>query len=271
VSPEYFETWGIPVKAGRVFEDADGGRSVAVVSAFTAAQVWPGRDAVGQRFRFGSNVNGPVYEVLGVVGDVRGISLDRAPALTVYVPHWQRDSQVASLAVKTGMDPAAISPAIRAALRALDPDLPPPAVRSMADVIRESTAERRFQLNLVVLFAVGALLLAALGIYGVLSYAVTQRTNEIGIRLALGAGPSRVRRLVLRDAMRLLCWGLIAGVPVAVAIGYSLRALLFGVTAQDPLTVFGVCLTITSVALMAAYIPAWRASRVDPMVALRWE
>jgi putative ABC transport system permease protein len=141
----------------------------------------------------------------------------------------------------------------------------------MNEVMNESTAERRFQINLVLLFAIVATLLAGLGIYGVLSYTVTQRTNEIGIRLALGARPGGVRRLILYEAMRLVIGGLAVGVPLAVAIGYSLRALLFGVVPQDPVTVVVVCGTITGVALLAAYLPARRASRVDPMAALRCE
>jgi putative ABC transport system permease protein len=271
VDPEYFRTWGIPLKAGRLFDVADGNRPVALVSEYTAVRVWPGQNPIGKRFRFGGNPVAPLVEVVGVVGDVRNISLERAPDFAAYMPYWQRDSQFASIAIRTGIDPSTIAPGVRAAIRHIDPDLPAPAVRTMNDVVNESTAERRFQMNLILLFAMVAMLLAGLGIYGVLSYTVTQRTNEIGIRLALGARPGGVRRLVLYDAMRLVLGGLAAGVPLAIAIGYSLRALLFGVVPQDPVTVFAVCATITSVALMAAYLPAHRASRVDPMAALRCE
>jgi predicted permease len=271
VSPEYFDTWGIPLTAGRRFNAVDGPRPVVMLSAYTAAQLWPGRDPVGRRLRLGGNPNGALLEVVGVVGDVRGISLDRAPAFAAYLPHWQRDSQIASFAVKTGVDSPTLASAIRAAISDLDPDIPSPSVRTMDVVIAESTAERRFQMTLVMIFAAGAILLAGLGIYGVLSYAVMQRTNEIGIRLALGAGPGRVRQLVLRDAMILVGAGLGAGVPLAVAIGYWLRTLLFGVIPQDPVTVVGVCLTILGVALLAAFLPAHRASRIDLMIALRCE
>ena len=271
VNREYFGTWSIPLKAGRIFEIADGDRPVALVSEFTAAHLWPGQDPIGKHFRFGGNPDAPVVEVIGVVADVRNIGLDRVPGFAAYVPHWQRDSQVISLAIRTGIDPTAISSAVRGAIRDIDPDLPAPAVRTMNDVMSESTAERRFQLNLVLLFAIVAMLLAGLGIYGVLSYSVTQRTNEIGIRIALGARPGAVRLLVLHDAMRLVIGGLAAGVPLAIAIGYSLRALLFGVAPQDPVTVLAVCGMIAGVALIAAYLPAHHASRVDPMAALRCE
>jgi putative ABC transport system permease protein len=269
VSPEYFDTWGIPLTAGRRFDTVDGLRPVVMLSAYTVAQLWPDSDPVGRRLRLGGNPNGALLEVVGVVGDVRGISLDRAPAFTAYVPHWQRDSQITAFAVKTSIDSPTLASAIRAAIRDLDPNMPSPSVRTMDEVIAESMAERRFQMRLVMIFAAGAMLLAGLGIYGVLSYAVAQRTSEIGIRLALGAGPGHVRHLVLHDAVVLVGAGLSAGVPLAVGIGYWLRTLLFGVIPQDPVTVVGVCLTILGVALLAAFLPAHRASRIDPMLALR--
>ncbi len=271
VNPDYFHTWDIPLKAGRIFEPADGDRPVALVSEFAARRAWPGEDPLGKRFRFGGNPNGPLYEVIGVVGDVRNINLDQAPAVSAYVPYWQRDAQFASLAIKTTADPAAISSAVRTAVREVDPELPAPAIRTMDEVVTESTAERRFQMNLVLLFAAAAMLLAGLGIYGVLSHAVVQRTNEIGIRLALGAEPGEVRRMVLKDAVVLVGAGLAVGVPLALVVGSSLRALLFGVTPRDVPTIAGACAVLTAAALLAAYVPARRASRVDPMVALRHE
>ncbi|OFV91816.1 MAG: hypothetical protein A3H95_02535 [Acidobacteria bacterium RIFCSPLOWO2_02_FULL_64_15] len=160
---------------------------------------------------------------------------------------------------------------VRGAIHAIDPALPLSAFRTLDDVVAESMAGRLFQMSLVLSFAVAAMLLAGLGIYGVMSYTVAQRTNEIGIRLALGAQPGSVRRMVLRDALRPVVVGLAFGVPLALVAASSLRSLLFGVVPQDAATVIGVCLALTATASFAAYVPARRASRVDPMVALRHE
>jgi len=205
------------------------------------------------------------------VGDVRHISLDRAPAFSAYVPFWQQDPPFATLAIKAGTDPTALASAVKAAIHQIDPDLPVTRIRTMDEVAAESTAERRFQMNLVLIFGAVAIGLVGLGIYGVLSHAVAQRTNEIGIRLALGAGPGALRRMVVSDALGLVGGGLVVGVPLALAAGYSLRALLFGIDAQDVPVVAAVCLLLTVVTLLAAYVPARRASLVDPIVALRCE
>jgi predicted permease len=271
VNPEYFRTWGVPLKGGRLFDLADGNRLVALVSEFTARHAWPGADPIGKRIRFGVNLDGPLYEVIGVVGDVRVINLDRAPAFSAYVPYWQRDSVFDSLAIKTATEPAAISSAVRAAIHGLDPDLPVSGIQTMEDVLAESTAQRRFQMSVVLLFAAAALVLAGLGIYGVLSYAVGQRTNEIGIRLALGTDPRAMRGMIVKDALHLVAGGLLVGVPLALVAASSLRALLFAVAPQDLPTVVGVCVVLTAAAWLAAYIPARRASRVDPLIALRCE
>jgi hypothetical protein len=254
-----------------VFSEADGDRPVTLVSEYTAAHVWPGQNPLGQRFRFGGNPDRPLVEVIGVVGDVRNISLDRAPAFSAYVPFWQQDPPFATLAIKAGTDPTALASAVKAAIHQIDPDLPVTRIRTMDEVAAESTAERRFQMNLVLIFGAVAIGLVGLGIYGVLSHAVAQRTNEIGIRLALGAGPGALRRMVVSDALGLVGGGLVVGVPLALAAGYSLRALLFGIDAQDVPVVATVCLLLTVVTLLAAYVPARRASRVDPIVALRCE
>jgi putative ABC transport system permease protein len=173
------------------------------------------------------------------------------------------------LAIKTVGDPTALASAVTAAVHDIDPSLPVSAMRTMDEVEALATAQRRFQLNLVLVFAVAAMLLAGLGIYGVLAYAVRQRTSEIGTRLALGAAPAALRRAVVKDALRLVAAGLAVGVPLALVVARSLRALLFGIAPYDPITVVGVCLILTMAAWLAAYLPARRASRVDPMVALR--
>ena len=271
VNADYFRTSGIPLKAGRIFGDADGDRPVALVSEYTASHVWPGQNPLGQRFRFGGNPSGPLVQVIGVVGDTRNLSLDRAPGFSAYVPFWQQDPPFATLAIKTGTDPTAMASAVQAAIHQVDPDLPVTRIRTMDAVAAESTAERRLQMNLVLIFGVVAIALVGLGIYGVLSQAVAQRTNEIGIRLALGAAPAALRRMILANASALVGGGLLAGVPLALVAGYTLRALLFDISPQDLPVVAGVCLLLAAVGLLAAYLPARRASRVDPLVALRCE
>jgi ABC-type antimicrobial peptide transport system permease subunit len=205
------------------------------------------------------------------VGDVRGVALNKTPSLTVYIPYWQRFQNQASLVVRTSIEPLAASSAIRAAIRRVDRELPVPAFRTMEDIVAESVAQRRFQMSLVLLFAAAALLLASLGIYGVVSYSVAQRTNEMGIRMALGAQPGNIRRMVLGQSLLPVCAGLVAGVMASVAFGRVLGSLLFGVSAWDPATISVVLTLLIAVAAMATLPPVRRATRVDPMSALRYE
>ena len=197
--------------------------------------------------------------------------MNKNPSATVYVPYWQRNFGQASLAVKTAMEPLAASSAIRAAIRAVDPELPVPAFRTMDEIVSESVAQRRFQMTLVLLFGLTALLLASLGIYGVVSYSVAQRTNEMGIRMALGAPLAGIRSLVLRQSLPPVVLGLGIGVFASLALSRVLSSLLFGIGAGDPLTILGVIALLSSVAIGAAYIPARRATQVDPITALRYE
>ncbi|HKC80403.1 MAG TPA: ABC transporter permease [Gemmatimonadaceae bacterium] len=271
VNRDYFRTWGIPLKGGRLFDDSDGDRTVVIVSEFAAHHAWPNQNPIGKRVRFGVNPTGPLFEVIGIVGDIRAISLDQAPGFAAYVPYWQRNSVFDMVALKTRMEPGAVSSALRAAIQGLDPTLPVTSIRTMEDVVAEATAQRRFQMNLVLIFAAAALALAGLGIYGMLSYAVGQRTNEIGIRLALGTNPAAVLRMVVTDALKIAVMGLIIGIPLALLAASSLRSLLFGVPPADLLTIVGVCTVLMAVASLASYMPARRASQVDPSVALRWE
>jgi ABC-type antimicrobial peptide transport system permease subunit len=164
-----------------------------------------------------------------------------------------------------------MSSAVRTTIHTIDPELPLSGFRTMDDIVEGSVSQRRFLTNLLLLFAAAAILLAGLGVYGVLSYAVAQRTSEIGIRLALGAERHAVLGMVLRQAVRPVAVGLALGVPLALATGSSLRSLLFGISPQDPKTMVGTCLVLIIVAIVAAYVPAWRATKVDPMVALRCE
>ena len=270
VSPEYFRTLGIPLRAGRFFGEGDRSRNVALISPLTADRLWPGQNPLGKRFRMGGDQSPPI-DVVGIAGDVRGVSLNKNPSATVYVPYWQRNFGQASLAVKTAMEPLAASSAIRAAIRAVDPELPVPAFRTMDEIVSESVAQRRFQMTLVLLFGLTALLLASLGIYGVVSYSVAQRTNEMGIRMALGAPLAGIRSLVLRQSLPPVVLGLGIGVVASLALSRVLSSLLFGIGAGDPLTILGVIALLSSVAIGAAYIPARRATQVDPITALRYE
>jgi predicted permease len=272
VNPDYFRTLGIPLRAGRIFTDADRGHGhpVALISSLTAQRIWPGENPIGKRFKMGGD-DTPFIEIIGIVGDIHGVSLSRAPSNTIYLPYWQRSFNEYSLVVRTGMDPASAASPIRAAIRQVDPELPIPAFQTMQDLVDASLAQRRFQMTLVLLFAVSALLLASLGIYGVVSFSVAQRTNEMGIRLALGAQPAGIRMMVLRQGLLPVALGLVAGVSASLAMGRLLANLLFGVTAVDPSTIGGVVAALTVVAAIATYIPARRATRVDPLTALRYE
>jgi predicted permease len=270
VNPDFFRTMGIPLRSGRIFEEADRNRKVGLLSAVTAGRLWPGENPLGKRFRMGAE-DSPLIEVAGVVGDVRSVSLNKTPSLTVYIPYWQRFQNHASLAVRTSIEPLAASSAIRAAIRQLDRELPVPAFRTIEDVVAESVAQRRFQMSLVLLFAAAALLLASLGIYGVVSYSVAQRTNEMGIRMALGAQPGSIRRMVLAQSLLPVCAGLVAGVVASMALGRVLGSLLFGVNVWDPATISGVLTLLLAVAAMATVPPVRRATLVDPVSALRYE
>jgi len=270
VSPDYFRTLGIPLREGRFFGEGDRSDNVALVSPHTAEQLWPGQSPLGKRFRMGGDQS-PLMEVIGIAGDVRGVSLNKNPSATVYVPYWQRNFNQVSLAVKTAMEPLAAASVIRAAIRAVDPELPVPAFRTMDEIVAESVAQRRFQMTLVLLFGLTALLLASLGIYGVVSYSVAQRTNEMGIRMALGAPRAGIRSLVLRQSLPPVMLGLSVGVIASLALGRVLSSLLYGIGAGDPLTIFAVVALLSAVAMVAAYIPARRATQVDPITALRYE
>ena len=268
VNPEYFRTMGIRLLAGRVFDEHDRGKPVAVISAKTAERLWPGASAVGKRIIFGAGRQGPI-EVVGVVADVRGASLSQAPSNTVYFPYWQESNYKLSLAVKTELPFGTVAAALRGAIRQLDAELPVQTVQTMDERLSASVAPRRFQMTLVLIFAAAALLLASLGIYGVVAYAVGQRTGEMGIRMALGARPQSILGLVLRQAMGPVAAGLGVGVAGSLAAQRAMGSLLFGVTSNDPWTISAVLALLAAVAALASYVPARRATRIDPAAALR--
>ena len=275
ISEHYFETMGIALLRGRLPTATDRSRKVAIVSESAARKAWPGEDAVG---KFIQNDPKPgSAEVIGVVADVRTESLEKDPPLMVYVPYWDGvywQGGVwgnATYVMRTSQDPAAMAGALRVAIRSIDRALPLANVLTMRDIVSESVQTRRFQTLLAGAFAAAALLLACLGIYGVISYSVARRTNEIGIRIALGARTSQVSLLVLRQGVRPVLGGLLAGVIGALAGGGVLRGLLFGTESRDPAAISAVAALLLAVAIAACWAPARRASRIDPMTALRDE
>jgi len=271
VNPDYFATMNIPLRRGRFFADADGENKVAVVSTLTADHLWPGQNPLGKRFKIG-DPDGPFVQVAGVVGDVRGAKLDRTPGLTIYVPYWQRRTFGGpSLAVKTGVEPLMVSSSVRNAIHHIDAELPVGHFETMQEVVGESMAQRRFQMDLVLIFACTALLLAALGIYGVISYSVALRTNEMGIRMALGACSADILKMVLRQAMMPVATGACVGLAAFLIAGRLLSGLLYGVSPVDGVTIASVLVILSGIAALASMVPARRASRVNPTVALRYE
>jgi len=270
VSGGYFATIGIPLIAGRIFDEKDRGHGVAVISALTAARVWPGGNALGKRFRLGGD-HDPLLEIVGVVGDVRADELQLPPNPTVYVPYWQRDRQDIALMVRTRMDSASIASAVRGEIRSMDAQLPVPQFRAMQEIVAAAFGERRFQLELVVLFALVGLVLASLGIYGVVSYSVAQRRGEMGIRMALGATGPELRRMVLLESLRPVALGLAGGLAGTLALARILQGLLFGVGVASPPTMAGVITIMLAVAAVASYIPASRMTKANPVTWLRYE
>ena len=264
---QYFQAMEIPLRSGRFFseEDVAGRPAVVIVDEFMAEQLWPGRDAVGKRIHMVES-NEPWLTVVGVVGRAKHESLDSDPRIAFYLPQTQYPSRAMTLVVRgqAGGDPSALSPAVKKALRGIDPDLPMYSVRTMSERVAESLARRRFSMFLLGLFAAFALALATIGIYGVMAYLVNQGTREIGIRMALGATQREILRLVVFQGMTLAISGVIIGLAAASVFTRLMRSLLFGINASDPATFGTIALLLTVVALLATYVPAKRAARVDP-------
>lgn len=267
LSPGYFRTLHIPFRSGRDFDSADRNHKVAIISQSLARKLWPDADPLGRKLM---DV-GHALEVVGVVGDARSTSLDQAPVDMLYVPLWQRPQNSSSILVRTAMDPKSIAAALRAVVWKADRDVPVPEERTLEQLMSESVARRRFQMTLVLLFAIAALALAAFGTYGVVSYAVARRRPEIGIRMALGAGQGRVLRLVLRQGMMPVFAGLVAGAMAAVAIGNYVSSLLFQVSPHDPVAFALSSGVLVAVSALACWIPARRAASVNPLEAIRYE
>jgi predicted permease len=280
VTPGYFRAMGMRLLRGRGIAATDDATApgAVVINRTMARVLWPGEDPIGRRFTLGGGAGPGQVTIVGIVDDVRHKSLASEPRPEMYLSHaqfrfWDDGGPVdaMTLAIRTQGDPASLARAVREKVRALDPNLPVGGFRAMREVVADSISRPRFTTFLLVLFAGLALTLAAVGIYGVLSYAASRRTHEIGVRVALGARPADVLGLVLRQAVAMAGAGVALGLLGALALTRLLRGQLYGVSATDPLTYAGLaCFTIT-VVLLATWVPARRAARVDPLVALRVE
>ena len=276
ISPRYFETMGIPLLKGRAFTEEDKAESpaVIVISETTARQFWPGEDALGKQLKIGfpSNSENKWLTVIGVVKDVRQYELVVEPKPQMYLPFTQANFfEPRALVVKTNLEPLSLAATVRKTVWEIDRDQPVSNVASMENIVSNSVARQRFSMLLLGIFASLALVLAAVGIYGVMSYSVAQRTHEIGIRMALGAQRGDVLKLTIGQGLRLVVTGVIIGLAAAFVLSRVMSSLLFGISPTDPLTFITISLVLVSVAILASYIPALRASRVDPMFALRYE
>jgi putative ABC transport system permease protein len=273
VSGGYFAAMGIPQLAGRTFDDRDGASAppVAIVSATLARKYWPGETPIGKRLRFDSDDKTPWTTVVGVVGDTRQLGLKVEPPALLYIPFEQFTLPFTTVAVRSALPHAAVASLLKAQLAAVDPDLAFGDIDPLASAVRGDLADARFRAMLIGVFALLALALAAIGLYGLTSYTVAQRTREIGIRVALGAAPGQVLLPTLARGIVLALTGIGCGVVAAFAAGRTLSSFVFGVGTADPLTLAVVSLLLLAVATLASYIPSRRALKVNPVVALRAE
>jgi predicted permease len=287
VSAHYLGTFRIPLLRGRAFDDRDTGKSerVVLINQAMAKKYWKDQDPVGQRISIGGKALGPEFDdpprqIVGVIGNVRETGLGDADHAVMYVPEGQVSDPLTKLAnsviplswaIRTANDPSALTAAIQREIMAVDGQLPVSRIRSMDQVVSESTARQNFNMLLLSIFAGLALLLAAIGIYGLMSFTVEQRTQEIGIRMALGAGRGDMLKLIVRQGMLLAGIGVVLGLGAAFGLTRLLAGLLFGVKTTDPVTYVAVALVLIAVALFACYVPARRATKIDPLIALRYE
>ena len=274
VTPGYFETLGIPLRSGRLLDanDMAGAPAAALISEAFAKRKFPGQDPIGQRVHIGP-INRPWFTIVGVVGDVKQVSLAVSQTDAVYTTpmQWYFPDNAMSLLVRARGNTTALAPAIRNAIWSVDKDQPILRVATMDDLLAATAAERRFALTLFETFGIVALVLATSGIYGVLSGSVTERTREMGVRLALGASRGNILALVVRQGMTLTVLGVVIGLSGAMAASQAIVTLLFGVSRLDPITYLGVIALLVGVSGIACWIPARRATKVDPLVALRYE
>jgi putative ABC transport system permease protein len=272
-SPDYFKAMGIPLLQGRAFTEADHLQAppVLIINETMARRVFPDGNALGKRMKITPDYPQVPREIIGVVGSVRTFGLEKEPRIEIFLPYMQGGVPPTKLVIRTVGDPTTIASAVREAIRRLDENLPPYDIKTIEQRVADSVAPRRFLVSLMSLFALLALALAATSIYGVLSYLVAQRTREIGNRMALGATAGAVLSLILKRGAILILIGTAAGLAGAIALTRLIKTLLFGVSATDPATFASIALLLVVVALIASYIPARRAAKVDTMVALRHE
>jgi predicted permease len=271
VSSDYFRALGVPLLQGRDFteQDSEAAPRVVIINQVLARRFWPGEDAIGRRLKIASE---PPREIVGVAGDTRHMALDKEAMPEMYVPYAQAPYVVSlQLVVRTPSEPKHLAAAVRDEVLAVNPNQPVSHVKTMEQYLDDSVAHPRFRSILLGLFGALALVLAMVGLYGVMSYAVTQRTHEIGIRMALGARSRDVRRLVLKQGLGLTLLGVVIGLAGALSLTRVLKTFLFQVSATDPLTLAVVSLLLILIALLACLLPVRRAMAVDPMVALRYE
>ena len=274
VTPGYFATMNIPLLAGRDFNERDvrDAPPVVVISRSTARKLFPGGEPLGRRVIMGSqNGTGITMEVVGVADDVRTQTLTQVPDVEFYRPVMQRQSTFMQLVARTQTDPAAFAPTARQVLKGLDPELPLNDPTALTEIVGQSLGQQRLLFVLLGLFAALAVILAAVGIYSVVAYTVSQRTGEIGVRMALGARPRDVLRLVIGQGMRPVLVGVASGLVGCLALGRLIQGQLYNISASDPATLAATGVGLVLVAAVACWLPARRATRVDPMVALRFE
>ncbi|MEO7144276.1 MAG: ABC transporter permease [Bryobacteraceae bacterium] len=269
-SPGYWKTMGIPLRMGRFLDSSDKGRPTAVVSEQAARYLWPNQNPLGKHVR-GVGPQSPSLQVVGVVGEVRASRLDRSPPMMVYEHYWRMQPVGMSFVLRTQANPLAVAGSIRSVLSSADPEMAIAQPTTMEQIVEKSVATRKFQMGLAAVFALSALALASLGIYGVISFAVARRTSEIGIRVALGASRRRVLTMILWQGMRPVLVGLAAGIPCALFLSRLIASQLFGVEPWDLQTIGGVTVLLMAVGAAACSIPARRATQIDPLAALRFE
>jgi putative ABC transport system permease protein len=275
LSEGFFKAIGTPLLRGRFFSEADGPDSppVAIINETMARQMWPGRDPVGKRFKFGSedSVN-PWFTVVGVVGDMRREGLEKEPISQMFEPMAQNPPRRAILLVRASMDdPLSVAGAVQAAVGRVEKYAPVYGVAALESQLDAFLTERRFQTLLLIGFSIAAMLMAAIGIYGLIQYSITTRTKEIGIRMAVGAQAGEIFRMIIGEGLKLSLTGLVLGLVGALWLGQAGSSLLFGITATDSLTFTTVSLLLAAVGAAACYFPARRAMKVEPTVALRQE
>ena len=271
ISSQYFSAIGLRLTAGKTFSEGDWGKNLALVSETTAKSLWPGKDPLGQQFSRGDPATEKPFTVVGVVADARTVSLAKPDPLLIYVPFWYRIEPMAGLVVRTQQASSEMADVIRQTIWSVNRGVPVPTVRALGGMVADSVANQRFEMDLLLLFAVSALFLAGLGVYGVLTYSVAQHHREIGLRLALGAQRANVYWIVFRDGLLPVAIGAAAGITLAFGSARVVSSLLFQVSPYDPVLTAGAVGVLLAVGSIACLLPAHRAAAVEPMQALRAE